>query len=91
MFKNYSQITLATLTGFMIGSLNKIWPWRNVIATRINSKGVEVEMDAQKVMPTDYIPFQNAVDDPLVFISVITLIAGFALVFLLSKFDKESS
>ena len=37
MFKNYKSLTLATLTGFMIGSLNKVWPWRNVLSTRINS------------------------------------------------------
>ncbi len=27
-FKKYKNTTLAALTGFMIGSLNKIWPWR---------------------------------------------------------------
>lgn len=27
-FKHYENTTLALLTGFMIGSLNKIWPWR---------------------------------------------------------------
>lgn len=27
-FKHYKNPTLALLTGFMIGSLNKIWPWR---------------------------------------------------------------
>lgn len=29
-FKSYHDHTLAILTGFMIGSLHKIWPWRNV-------------------------------------------------------------
>jgi putative membrane protein len=28
-FKNYHDITIAAMTGFMFGSLNKIWPWRN--------------------------------------------------------------
>ena len=28
-FKNYPSITLATLAGFMLGSIHKIWPWRN--------------------------------------------------------------
>ena len=31
-FKNYRKPTLALLTGFMLGSLNKLWPWRNVIS-----------------------------------------------------------
>jgi putative membrane protein len=28
LLRNYHQTTLAGLTGFMIGSLNKLWPWR---------------------------------------------------------------
>ena len=91
MFKHYSQITLATLTGFMLGSLNKIWPWRNVLSTRINSKGVEVALAEENVMPSAYVPFQNAVDDPLVWASLISLIFGFVLVQLLAKFDKEAT
>ena len=29
MFANYKNVTLAMLTGFMVGSLNKVYPWRN--------------------------------------------------------------
>tara|TARA_B110000459_G_C16600791_1_gene490979 strand:- start:658 stop:1665 length:1008 start_codon:yes stop_codon:yes gene_type:complete len=39
LFKNHEKLTLATLTGFMIGSLNKIWPWKEVLDTRTNSEG----------------------------------------------------
>ncbi|MBQ5945259.1 DUF368 domain-containing protein [bacterium] len=31
LFKHYKMITLASLTGFMLGSLNKIWPWKETI------------------------------------------------------------
>lgn len=31
LFKHYKMITLASLTGFMLGSLNKIWPWKEII------------------------------------------------------------
>ena len=31
LFKHYKMITLASLTGFMLGSLNKIWPWKDTI------------------------------------------------------------
>ncbi|MEG9328836.1 DUF368 domain-containing protein [Salinimicrobium catena] len=33
LFINYSTLTLATLTGFIAGSLNKIWPWKQVLET----------------------------------------------------------
>lgn len=29
LFNNFMHPTLATMTGFMLGSLPKIWPWRN--------------------------------------------------------------
>lgn len=34
MFGHYKNITLALLTGFILGSLNKIWPWKEVLSTR---------------------------------------------------------
>ena len=91
MFKQYRQVTLAVLTGFMIGSLNKIWPWRNVLTTRTNSKGVEVPLLEENVMPSAYEPFHLAVDDPLILVSVIALFVGFGMVLLLSKFDNSKS
>ncbi len=53
-FKNYRNPTLGLLTGFMLGSLNKLWPWRNVLSTRINSKGVEVPLIEKSVLPGNY-------------------------------------
>ena len=35
MFGHYKNITLALLTGFILGSLNKIWPWKEVLSTRV--------------------------------------------------------
>jgi putative membrane protein len=28
LFKHYNNVTLAVLTGFIFGSLNKVWPWK---------------------------------------------------------------
>jgi putative membrane protein len=32
LFKNYHNLTIALLTGFIFGSLNKIWPWKKTIS-----------------------------------------------------------
>ncbi len=32
LFKHYENTTLALLTGFIIGSLNKIWPWKETLS-----------------------------------------------------------
>ena len=34
LFKNYQNLTLALLTGFMIGALNKVWPWKEILSFR---------------------------------------------------------
>lgn len=31
LFKNYHNLTLAILTGFILGSLNKVWPWKQTL------------------------------------------------------------
>jgi putative membrane protein len=37
LFKNYHNTTLAILTGFIFGSLNKIWPWKETVSV-LNEK-----------------------------------------------------
>jgi len=36
---HYRYPTLALLSGFMLGSLNKVWPWKEVVSFRLNSAG----------------------------------------------------
>jgi len=78
-FKNYKNITLALLTGFMLGSLNKLWPWRNVLSTRINSKGVEVPFLEESVLPSNY------TSEPYLMAVVICMTVGFLSVFIIEK------
>ena len=78
-FKHYKNPTLALLTGFMLGSLNKLWPWRNVISTRINSKGEEVPFIEQSVLPSSY------EGEPFLIAVIICIIVGFVSVFLIER------
>lgn len=54
LFKNHEKLTLATLTGFMIGSLNKIWPWKEVLDTRINSEGEIIPTVTGNLSPNSF-------------------------------------
>jgi len=42
LFKHYENTTLAVLTGFIIGSLNKVWPWKETISVFSKEKGNEI-------------------------------------------------
>lgn len=82
-FKTYKEQTLAILTGFMIGSLNKVWPWRNVLETRINSHGEEVPFRDLSVLPMNYTD-----GEPMILGVVVLAIVGATAVFALERFSK---
>lgn len=39
MFDRFHDITVAVLSGFLLGSLNKIWPWKEVLETYVKHAG----------------------------------------------------
>lgn len=82
MFKNYRNITLALLTGFILGSLNKIWPWKKVLATKVF--GDKTIVIAEKnVLP-------NAFEgDPQLILAIGLAITGFSLIFILERIASK--
>jgi putative membrane protein len=42
LLKRYHDLTMAVLIGLMLGSLRKIWPWKETVTTFIDSTGKEV-------------------------------------------------
>lgn len=85
LFKNYHNLTLALLTGFIIGSLNKIWPWKEVLSYRMNSKGKEVPLLEKSILP-------NAYDgDPKILFAVGLMIVGFMTIVILEKLGNQSN
>jgi len=103
-FKNYENQTLAILTGFMIGSLNKIWPWRN--PTKImNKESGEVavndvieklqqashsEVEFKILHELNVIPKDYLLSDPKVLAVCIAAVIGFIAVFALDHLDSKN-
>jgi len=85
MFKHQKNLTLAILTGFMIGSLNKIWPWKEILKTRINSKGEEVTLLDQSILPTSYD------GDNQLIMALVFIVIGFATILILESLGKQKS
>ncbi len=79
MFTHKKQLTLAILTGFMIGSLNKIWPWKEVLSTRIDRHGDEVPLIEKSIMPSSF------EGEALVVYAIISAIVGFLVILILEK------
>lgn len=88
LFDHYKNLTLAILTGFMLGSLNKVWPWQKVLSTRVNSKGVEQVVFSESISPNDFQMMSENFSygtDPQFLAVLATMIFGFASVFLIER------
>ena len=79
LFKHYKNITLAVLTGFIIGSLNKIWPWKETLTWRTNSHGVEVPFNQQSVSPFSFD------GDPKLVMAIVLATVGFVIILGMEK------
>lgn len=79
LFKNHKNLTLAVLTGFIIGSLNKIWPWKETLTWRINSRGVEVPFNQQSISPFSFD------EDPQLIMAIVFAVLGFVLILGMEK------
>ena len=79
LFKNHKNLTLAVLTGFIIGSLNKIWPWKETLTCRINSRGLEVPFNQQSISPFSFD------EDPQLIMAIAFAVLGFVLILGMEK------
>lgn len=79
LLKKYYQATLLILIGFMLGSLNKIWPFKETLATKIIN-GQEIITKQQNVWPLINQEF---------FIALSLAALGIVLGYLLSRVKKE--
>ncbi len=78
LFTNFKNYTLAVLTGFIIGSLNKIWPWKETLTWRTNSHGVKVPLNQQSISPFSF-------ENNQLLLAIVLAVVGFGLILLLEK------
>ncbi len=51
LLKNYHDLMVATLTGLMIGSLRKVWPWKETLESVVDSHGQMVPLVQSNILP----------------------------------------
>ena len=78
MFDHHKDTTLAVLTGFIIGSLNKIWPWKNILKSELIEGKLKVILD-ESISPFNY------QGDNHLYLAIMLAFVGFGLIILLEK------
>ncbi len=80
LFRKYHDITVAVLTGFLIGSLNKVWPWKETVSYYTDRHGERKPLEQENILPHTF--------DPEVFYALGLVAVGFLIVFFLEKSTK---
>ncbi len=82
LFDHFKQITLAALTGFMFGSLNKIWPWKETLQTYTDRHGEVKPLIQSNILPQI---------DTTFWISILMILAGLVIIFAIELIAKKIS
>jgi putative membrane protein len=83
LFKHYHNVTLALLTGFILGSLNKVWPWKNTLSWHTNSKGIKTPLLQESISPFSF----NG--DNHILLATILMVLGFLTIFILERLGSK--
>jgi len=81
LLHHHYKPTIALLAGFMVGSLNKVWPWKEVTATFVDRHGVIKPLTEQNVSPGQY--FSLTGHESQVVYAILLAAFGFALIFII--------
>lgn len=77
MLQNHKSFTMASLAGFMLGSLNKIWPWKK-----------ESDVSFTNLSPATY---SEATSEPnQLFLAIIFCLIGAVAVFILERIGRTA-
>jgi putative membrane protein len=74
----WRDLTLTFLTGLMIGSLNKIWPWKQTLTWRTDSQGEQVPVLQTNLWPEQFAQLSG--QDPQILLAIGLAVAGIVLV-----------
>lgn len=79
LLKKFHAITITLLAGFMLGSMNELWPWKLVLSYRTASSGDQKPFLTENISPTAFLE-QTGVE-PQLMLAAIAFLAGIGLVF----------
>jgi putative membrane protein len=87
LLRHYHDVTLAVLTGFMLGSLNKVWPWKQTVEYRLNSHGESTPLVQLNILPHQY--EQLTGESSAIVLAVMAFLTGLALVLVLEWVQRR--
>lgn len=89
LLKHHRDTTLMLLTGLMLGTLPKIWPWKETLTWRVNSHGEQVPLLQQNLSPFQY---ETVTSNPSqLILAIIMMLCAIVVVLGLEKYASDNN
>ena len=82
LLRKHHDLTISLLMGFMVGSLNKVWPWKEVVETYTDAQGAVHPLVEQNITPGHFEAIGQT--DAHLWQAVALALAGFLLIYVIS-------
>ncbi len=92
LFKNYHDVTVASLIGLMAGSLRKVWPWKNDVAWLTDEAGNFILNDGHRIVidQQNYLPSLTVNGPSEIAIAAVLALVGFGLVVFIERLANNN-
>jgi putative membrane protein len=87
LLRKFHSATIGLLSGFMLGSVNELWPWKIVSAWRTSSSGEQKPFLTENIFPSDYLA--QAGQAPQLGSAIIAFLVGIGLVLLIERLASK--
>lgn len=87
IFAKYKNQTISLMTGFILGSLAIIWPWKQVVETYIDRHGEIRPLKSVNILPDTYSAVYQS--DPCLLQAILLMLCGVATIFSLEYIAEK--
>ncbi|WP_188149646.1 DUF368 domain-containing protein [Teredinibacter waterburyi] len=87
LLSRFHSVTLATLIGFLIGSLNVTWPWKVTLESTVDRHGEIIPLVQQNVSPANYMILAG--QESQLVLALLMCLVGLGLVLLIERMARH--
>ncbi len=84
LLNRFHDVTVASLVGFMVGSLVRIWPWQHTTSYQLKPDGSQIPLVQEPVLPNAYEQLTGAPAELV--IAAIAACLGMAMIVIMNRF-----